>query len=651
MANMGRVKAELDLNTKKFDSKLDKSRRQMQTFGQKGAEGFNKIGAAVGKLNMMLGGFGAALSIGAIVAFSRHAVQAAKDIQNLSRLAGVGAEEFQRHAFAARQVGVEQEKLADIYKDVNDKMGDFIITGQGPLVDFFETVGKKVGVTAEAFKGLTGPQILEKYVSTLQQANVDQQQMTFFMEAIASDATLLVPLFENNAEALKNMGAEATGVLSDETVQKGNELTIAMQEMASAVGGSLTSAFIDATHAAGGFFGLVGRKALEQDLEDLNEQIVRLEEDLATGVKRQGGSKFGGALGIGPEGIRAGQLSQGEQEANYKALNELLAAREAILAKIDLLENPAAKAESSGANVQTEKDRLAAEKVAADEATEAQRLLNEQYKLNEDARGAAQKAEADALSKEWEAQQESLATFEALVEERRKYGTTLTEEQKVLVEIGELMEQYPEHLGMLQEMYALQAEKMAETTDKVEKATDQMSEFGKAAAENMQDAFADFLFDPFNDGLDGMLANFAKTLQKMAAEMASQKILTALFSGLAGSSNSFLSGIGKAFTPSGKAGGGIIQPGRMELVGERGPELIMPNAPARVVNNHTMGQMGGSKNIVVRIENSGTPQKAVGSTATHSMDEMIITVLTKDLQKGGRLDSTIRNQYGLRRQG
>ena len=36
-----------------------------------------------------------------------------------------------------------------------------------------------------------------------------------------------------------------------------------------------------------------------------------------------------------------------------------------------------------------------------------------------------------------------------------------------------------------------------------------MSVFAEQAAKNMQDAFADFLFDPFKDGLGGMVDGFA----------------------------------------------------------------------------------------------------------------------------------------------
>ena len=56
-------------------------------------------------------------------------------------------------------------------------------------------------------------------------------------------------------------------------------------------------------------------------------------------------------------------------------------------------------------------------------------------------------------------------------------------------------------------------------------ATKEMSEYAKEAARNMQDAFADFLFDPFEDGLKGMLKSFLDTMKRMWAN----KIAASLF--------------------------------------------------------------------------------------------------------------------------
>ena len=68
-------------------------------------------------------------------------------------------------------------------------VGDYVQTGAGPLADFFENIAPKVGLTADSFADLSSEQKLGAYVNALEKANLSQADMTFYMEAIASDAT------------------------------------------------------------------------------------------------------------------------------------------------------------------------------------------------------------------------------------------------------------------------------------------------------------------------------------------------------------------------------------------------------------------------------------------------------------------------------
>jgi len=169
----------------------------------------------------------AATSTAALVAMTRATLDNSREVIRLSQISGAGAKEFQRYAAGARYLGVEQEKLSDIFKDTGDKVGDFLETGGGPLADFFDNIAPKVGVTAAQFRDLSGPKALQLYVDSLEKANLSQSQMTFYMEAIASDATMLLPLLKNGGEGFKLLGdeAERAGViLSDKTLSSAQEL-------------------------------------------------------------------------------------------------------------------------------------------------------------------------------------------------------------------------------------------------------------------------------------------------------------------------------------------------------------------------------------------------------------------------------------------
>jgi hypothetical protein len=183
---------------------------------------------ALGQIKGFAVQFTALLGGASLTAMSHQVIGLGKEIRNLSDLAGLSAEEFQAMVFAAKTVGVEQDKLADILKDVNDKVGDFLTTGAGPMADFFEKIAPKVGVTAEQFRGLSGNEALQLYVDTLQKANVNQQEMTFFMEAIASDSSLLIPLLHDGGAAFKELGDEARragAIISEEGVNALNMLS------------------------------------------------------------------------------------------------------------------------------------------------------------------------------------------------------------------------------------------------------------------------------------------------------------------------------------------------------------------------------------------------------------------------------------------
>ena len=159
-----------------------------------------------------------------------------------------------------------------------------------------------------------------------------------------------------------------------------------------------------------------------------------------------------------------------------------------------------------------------------------------------------------------------------------------------------------------------------EAADKVRNSLDDMSEFAKQAARNMQDAFADFLFDPFAKGANDMLKSLGQTFQKMIAQMASAQALKALFGdmgktgqisgdSLVGKGISWLSGVfgfanGGIMTSAGPlplrayAGGGIANSPQLTLFGEgRTPEAFVPLPDGRRI---PVAMQGGSGNQVVQ---------------------------------------------------
>lgn len=93
------------------------------------------------------------------------------------------------------------------------------------------------------------------------------------------------------------------------------------------------------------------------------------------------------------------------------------------------------------------------------------------------------------------------------------------------------------------------------STKRLEASTNEMSQFAIQAARNMQTAFADYLFDPFSKGLDGMLLGFVDVIRRMLAEALAARIGEALFGSLATGQGTGLGAIGGLLAPIFHGGG------------------------------------------------------------------------------------------------
>lgn len=234
MASRGLGTLTLDLVAKTggFVAGMDKAERSSKKWRRQVERDLEKASSAIK--------IGAGVAVAALGAMVVQTANSAREIQNLSRLANSTPEQFQRLAYGARQFGIEQDKLSDILKDVNDRIGDFAATGGGPMADFFENIAPLVGVTADDFARLSGPEALQLYVKSLEDANLSQADMTFYMEAIASDATALIPLLKDNGREMRTLGDEAErvgAVLSDVEIGQLEEMRRSFDQLAGAAEG------------------------------------------------------------------------------------------------------------------------------------------------------------------------------------------------------------------------------------------------------------------------------------------------------------------------------------------------------------------------------------------------------------------------------
>lgn len=172
----------------------------------------------------------------AIIAMADTMAKHNAELERFAYLSQTSVADFQKMAVGAQMMGIEAEKLSDIMKDWNERFGDFLTAGSGPLVDFMEQVAVKTEKGADGamklakeLSKLSGPESMGLFVKKMEEANLSQDQMSFLMESMASDSTLLLPLLKNNAEGMRLWGeaAERAGIIMDEkTLKASRELQV-----------------------------------------------------------------------------------------------------------------------------------------------------------------------------------------------------------------------------------------------------------------------------------------------------------------------------------------------------------------------------------------------------------------------------------------
>lgn len=172
--------------------------------------------------------------------------------------------------------------------------------------------------------------------------------------------------------------------------------------------------------------------------------------------------------------------------------------------------------------------------------------------------------------------------------------------------------------------------------------SDGMSVYAEQAARNIQTAFADFLFDPFDKGIKGMLAGFIDTIRRMAAEAAAAELLKGFFtwgasffgsgSSLGGFFGTMASNIGT------RASGGPVSAGKPYLVGEQGPELFIPGMSGGILPNAAMAGGGGitiNQSFDVRGTDADRVMAVMPALLKRAKDEAVAEI--RDLKARGRL--------------
>lgn len=100
--------------------------------------------------------------------------------------------------YAAEQAGLSGDNIADIFKDVNDKIGDAVLNKSGEAAQALDTLGLSAKKLAEQ---TPDKQLLA--IATALQKIPTQAGKTNILESLGNDLSKMLPLFDNNNEKLE----------------------------------------------------------------------------------------------------------------------------------------------------------------------------------------------------------------------------------------------------------------------------------------------------------------------------------------------------------------------------------------------------------------------------------------------------------------
>lgn len=167
--------------------------------------------------------------------------------------------------------------------------------------------------------------------------------------------------------------------------------------------------------------------------------------------------------------------------------------------------------------------------------------------------------------------------------------------------------------------------------DDLIKQQEELQEAAEDFARTFAGAFEDALLSGDLDGaLDGLLEDLARLVIRLTIIEPLAKSVAAALGGKSGGSG-FLASVGTAFSSIfGRASGGPISANQPYMVGERGPELIVPRMSAHVIPNNRLGGGGFTVNVDARGSTDPAMVAAAAKRAVYEAAPAIIAASTKN---------------------
>ncbi|SYM52695.1 phage tail tape measure protein [Klebsiella pneumoniae] len=195
--SLGTLTIDLIARTGGFVQGMDKAERS----SQKWRDNVKKDAAAVGASLAAVGTAAAAAAIGVGAAGISLVKNTSEQITATDRWAKslkMSTQDLLSWQFAADKAGLTGDNIADIFKDINDKVGDAVLNKSGEAAQALDTLGLSAEKLAQQ-----SPDKQLMAISEALQKIPSQAGKTNILESLGNDLSKMLPLFDNNNEKLK----------------------------------------------------------------------------------------------------------------------------------------------------------------------------------------------------------------------------------------------------------------------------------------------------------------------------------------------------------------------------------------------------------------------------------------------------------------
>lgn len=195
--SLGTLTIDLIAKVGGFVQGMDKAERSSQKWRDK----VKKDAAEVGSALAAIGAGAAAVAIGVGTAGITLVKNTSDHITATDRWAKslkMSTQDLLSWQFAAEKAGLTGDNIADIFKDINDKVGDAVLNKSGEAAQALDTLGlsaEKLAQQAPDKQLIAISEALQKIPSQAGKTNI--------LESLGNDLSKMLPLFDNNNEKLK----------------------------------------------------------------------------------------------------------------------------------------------------------------------------------------------------------------------------------------------------------------------------------------------------------------------------------------------------------------------------------------------------------------------------------------------------------------